>query len=578
VISVTHRECLLQVCWRCLVKKKLPIGISDFKKLIDGDYFYVDKSLFIQEIIEKGTEVALIPRLRRFGKTLNLSMLRYFFEKTEEDTGYLFKGLQIWKKEEYRALQGQFPVIYITFKDIKHSTWDHTFEDFQRLISEEFQRHRYLLEGDLLSAEEREDYLAVLGKKGSQVLYQNSLKLLIKWMYFYHKKQVILLIDEYDAPAHGAYVGKYYDSLIEFLRNLLSNCLKDSSYLKKGVLTGILRIAKESIFSGLNNVTPFSILNETFRDKFGLLESEDEELLEYYGLSEKLPVLREWYDGYRIGSCRGIYNPWSVLRCIAENGVLAPYWVNTSDNALMKQLITKSGGSLKTDIEDLLKGGFVEKKIEEGIVFPELDKNPTTIWSLLVYSGYLTIDAIPEYGIPYRLGIPNAEIRELYQAMVLEWFDKSIDEYQYRTLLESLISGEVDTFSSIFKEFVISYFSVFDVPFDESEKVYHAFVLGMLVGLKGKYDVKSNRESGFGRYDVMLFPKNTDDLGIIMEFKKAATGGKVNLESVAQSAIKQIEEKKYAVELLERGVQRILYLGFAFSGKNVLIKHKFNDL
>ncbi len=574
-MPVTHREFLSQVYWRFLVKKKLPIGISDFKKLIDGDYFYIDKSLFIQEILEKGTEVALIPRLRRFGKTLNLSMLRYFFEKTEEDTSYLFKGLQIWQKEEYRVLQGQFPVIYITFKDIKHSTWDHTFEHFQRLISEEFQRHRYLLEGDLLSAEEQEDYLAILGKKGSQVLYQNSLKLLIKWMRFYHKKQVILLIDEYDAPAHAAYIGKYYDPLIEFFRNLLSNCLKDNSYIKKGVLTGILRIAKESIFSGLNNVTPFSILNETFRDKFGLLEFEVEELLKYYGFSEKLPVLREWYDGYRIGSCGGIYNPWSVLRCIAENGVLAPYWVNTSDNALMKQLITKSGSNLKTDIEDLLRGGFVEKKIEEGIVFPELDKNPTTIWSLLVYSGYLTIDAIPEYGVPYRLRIPNVEVRELYQAMVLEWFDKSIDEYQYRMLLESLIKGDVDVFSSIFKEFVISYFSVFDVPFDESEKVYHAFVLGMLVGLKGKYDVKSNRESGFGRYDVMIIPKNPDDLGVIMEFKKADSGGKVNLESVAKSAIQQIEEKKYAVELLERGVQRILYLGFAFSGKNVHIKHKF---
>ena len=425
-----------------------------------------------------------------------------------------------------------------------------------------------------MSAGERKDYLKILGSRGSQVLYQNSLKLLLKWIYFYHKKQVILLIDEYDAPVHTAYIGKYYDPLIEFLRNLLSNCLKDSSYLKKGVLTGILRIAKESIFSGLNNVTPFTILNETFRDKFGLLESEVKELLEYYGLSEKLPVLREWYDGYRTGSCTGIYNPWSVLRCIAENGVLAPYWVNTSDNGLMKQLITAGGGRLKADIEELLKGGSVEKKIEEEIVFPELDKNPTTIWSLLVYSGYLTIDATPEYGVPYHLRIPNIEVKELYQAMVLEWFDKSIDEYQYRILLESLTSGDTETFTPVFQEFVISYLSVFDVPFDESEKVYHAFVLGLLVGLRGKYDVKSNKESGFGRYDVMLCPKKTDHLGIIMEFKKAED--KTALETTAQSAIKQIEEKRYAVELLERGVQRILYLGFAFSGKHVVIKHKIH--
>lgn len=556
------------------MKKKLPIGISDFKELIDSGSYYIDKSLLIKEIIEKGTKIALIPRLRRFGKTLNLSMLKYFFEKSEEDTSYLFKGLKIWQHPEYRSMQGQFPVIFITFKDIVHTTWANAFEHFQRIISEEFERHRYLLEGDRLSAEEKEDFLAIVGKRGSEVLTENSLKLLIKWMSFYHKQPTIILVDEYDAPVHLAYLNNYYGSLIGFLRNLLSNCLKDVSYLKNGVLTGILRIAKESIFSGLNNVSPFTILNDIFSDKFGLLEAEVKELLNYYTLSEKLPKIREWYDGYRVGSCGGIYNPWSVFQCIS-NGKFAPYWINTSDNAIIKRLLIKGGSNLKADVEILLKDGVIEKKIEEGIIFPELDKSPLIAWSLFVYTGYLTIDDTPSYGNPCRLKIPNIEVKELFQSIVVEWFDKSIDSDNYRLLLESLIVGEMATFARIFQHFMISSFSVFDIPFDESEKIYHAFVLGMLVGLKDKYDVRSNRESGYGRYDVVLFPKNSRDLGIIMEFKKAEENEEKNLEKVAKSAIKQIEEKKYSQELLDRGVHRILQIGFAFSGKKVVIVHKF---
>ncbi|MBM3191224.1 MAG: AAA family ATPase, partial [Chlamydiae bacterium] len=459
------------------MRKKLPIGISDFKELIDSGSYYVDKSLLIKEIVEKGTKIALIPRLRRFGKTLNLSMLRYFFEKSGEDTSYLFKDLKIWQHQDYRAMQGQFPVIFITFKDVVHSTWVNAFEHFQRLISEEFERHRYLLEGDLLSPEEKEDFLAIVGKRGSQVLTENSLKLLVKWMYFYHKQSIIILVDEYDAPVHMAYLNNYYSPLIGFLRNLLSNCLKDVSYLKSSVLTGILRIAKESIFSGLNNTSPFTALSELFSDKFGLLESEVEELLNYYDLSEKLPKIREWYDGYRVGDCAGIYNPWSVFQCIL-NGKFAPYWINTSDNEIIKRLFIKGGGNLKADIEILLKDDVIEKKIEEGIVFPELDKNPQIAWSLFVYTGYLTIDNTPSYGTPCRLKIPNIEVKELFQSIVLEWFDKSIDSDNYRLLLESLIAGEIGTFSRIFQHFMASSFSVFDIPLDESEKIYHAFVLG----------------------------------------------------------------------------------------------------
>ena len=557
------------------MKKKLPIGISDFKELIDGAYAYVDKTLLIQEVIEKGTKVALIPRMRRFGKTLNLSMLRYFFEKGEEDASYLFKNLNIWKSEECRALQGQFPVIFVSLKDVKCSSWEETFDAMQELISKEFQRHRYLVEKETLFPEEKEDYFKIVRKEANLALLTNSLLRLTEWMHRYHKKLVIVLIDEYDTPAHAAYAGNYYDQLITFLRNWLSGGLKDNIHLERGVLTGILRIAKESIFSGLNNINTFTVLNEPFRDKFGLLESEVKELLKDYGLESKISEITEWYDGYRIGSCKGIYNPWSVLKCIDSEGALAPYWVNTSDNALMKQLITRGTDELKADIEELLRGGIIEKTIEEGIVFPDLEKKPDTVWSLLLFSGYLTLDATPSYGIPCRLRIPNIEVTELYKSMILEWFKTSIQEPKYRMLLNSLIGGDMETFSQIFREFLLSSVSVFDVPAEESEKIYHAFILGMLIGLKDRYEVKSNRESGLGRYDVILIPKNLNDLGIIMEFKKISPFKKMDLETAVDSALKQIEDKQYSQELLDRGIQHILYIGFAFEGKEVLIRHKF---
>lgn len=559
------------------MKKPLPIGISDFKELIEGGYAYVDKTLFIEEILEKGTKVALIPRLRRFGKTLNLSMLRYFFEKTEKETSYLFKDLNIWKNAHHRTLQGQFPVIFISLKDVKYNSWEETFSVLQKIIAEEFQRHRYLMEGETLFPEEKDDYLKIIRKEANPPLLASSLQLLTKWLHLYYQKKVIILIDEYDTPAHSAYVGKYYDTLISFLRNWLSSGLKDNSYLERGVLTGILRIAKESIFSGLNNISTFTMLSEPFQDKFGLLESEVTALLKDYNLHSKLSEIKQWYDGYRIGSCGDIYNPWSVLKCIEENGALAPYWVNTSDNILMKQLITKGSSDLKVNIEALLRGDIIKKKIEEGIVFSELEKNPDTIWSLLLFSGYLTIDATPSYGSPCQLRIPNVEVSQLYKSMILEWFKKTIQESHYHLLLNSLISGDISTFSQIFQEFLFSSVSVFDIPAEESEKIYHAFILGMLIGLKDKYEVKSNRESGLGRYDVILIPKDPKQLGVIMEFKKISPFKKMDLETAAMSALQQIEDKQYDQELLSLGIHHILHIGLAFEGKQVLIRHKFKS-
>lgn len=557
------------------MRRGLPIGVSDFKSLIEGGYAYVDKTLLIEELVEKGGIVSLIPRFRRFGKTLNLSMLRYFFEKGPSDTSALFNDLKIWKKEKFRTLQGQFPVIFLTLKDVKHESWDLAYRSLRLLIAEEFLRHKEILTGNTLDAQEKELYQRILRADDDQALFERSLLYLSNWLYRFHQKKVVLLIDEYDTPAHSAFIGKYYDKLISFLRNWLSGGLKDNPSLERGVLTGILRIAKESIFSGLNNISTYTILNETFMDKFGLLEDEVKELLMEYDLIDRLSDIRQWYNGYQIGSCKGIYNPWSVLKCIEEKGALLPYWVNTSDNALIKRLLTHGADKLKADIEELLKGSFVEKTIEEGVVFSNLEKSSNSIWSLLLFSGYLTLADTPFYGTPSKLCIPNNEVTELYKSLVAEWFERTIQEDNYHLLLNSLITGDVNTFFQIFQEFLSSAVSVFDLSASEPEKIYHAFVLGMLVGLKERYEVKSNRESGYGRYDVMLIPKDSQDLGIIIEFKKVGRFEKSTLESAAASALKQIEERNYISELHQRGVRKNLYLALAFKGKKSAMLSKF---
>lgn len=555
--------------------RKIPVGISDFKELIQKNCAYIDKTLFIKELLEKEPKVALIPRMRRFGKTLNLSMLRYYFEKAQEDTSYLFTSLNIWKDEKYRALQGQFPVIFLTLKDLKMSTWERTFNKFCGLISKEFNRHMYLLEGTILTQKEKNQFEAILFEKAEQALYEDSLLLLSEWLFRFYGKRVILLIDEYDTPAHSGFVNGFYNELIPFLRNWLSAGLKDNSSLEFAVLTGILRVAKESIFSGLNNVSICTIFNKTFQDKFGLLESEVQELLQEYNLSHKLSEIKKWYNGYTIGSCSEIYNPWSVLSCIWAEGTIASYWINTSDNALINQLITRGSVQVKKDFNELLQGKIIKKKIKESIVFSDLEVDTDALWSLLLCSGYVTITETST-AENCSLKIPNEEVWEYFRSLVRIWFTQSIDQDTYNLMLSSLTKGDIETFSEIFKKFIITTFSMFDITSQEPERVYHAFVLGILVGLNGSYEVKSNRESGHGRYDVILIPKDPHNLGIIMEFKKITSSG-MSLEEAGECALQQIEVKQYATELLDRNVQRILYLGFAFDGKKVLIRSKFRD-
>ena len=552
--------------------KKLPIGIDDYKKIIEKDYTYIDKTLFIQEIIERGTELALIPRPRRFGKTINMSMLKYFFEKTKIDHTHLFSSYKIWQTT-YREFQGQYPVVFFTLKEVKQKTWELTYDKFKTLIAEEFERHAYLLDSEKLSTTEKTLFQSILDQKANQANIETSLKKLILWLDRYHNKRVIVLIDEYDAPIHMAYFCGFYSEIINFMRNWLGGGLKSNASLERAVITGILRIAKENIFSDLNHSSNFTLFNEDFGDKFGLLEEEVLTFLTDYGMSDKLEEVRKWYNGYLIGS-HSVYNPWSILN-YAQHKRFAPYWVNTSGNDLVKEQLIQKGAFFKEDFETLLLKGTISKLVDEGLVFASLKTSKEAIWGLLLFSGYLTLTELPDYvGTRFscKLRIPNQEVYALFQDLVQDYFtDTFLDSWS--DLLKALITGDVPTFSEEFQKIIMEMFSVHDLPKNASERVYHAFVLGLLTSLRESYEIRSNRESGLGRYDVCLFPKNSTNLGILLEFKKAKEGE--DLQKLSIEAIEQIQALHYVTELHSRGVQKILILGMAFQGKLICIQEKF---
>lgn len=551
------------------MNKKLPIGVSDFRKIIEENYYYIDKSIMIQELVDSGSEVLLFPRPRRFGKTLNLSMLRYFYEKTDADTSGLFRDLQIWEQgDAYRQKQGKHPVISLTFKDIKCDTWEPCMRELCQVIGEEYRRHRFLTETDLLDEDEKVQYRAVIEQTAGESAYRYGLKKLSGWLSRHYGANTVILIDEYDTPIQQGYLHGYYNEVIGFMRSLLSGALKDNVHLEKGALTGILRIAKESIFSGLNNVKIYSLLDSAFGRYFGLLEEETEQLLRDHGVEEGMEKVRDWYNGYTFGD-QTLYNPWSILN-YAESWRtgLRPHWVNTSSNDLVRQLLTESGSESKRDLEQLMRGQTIRKAIEDTVVFRDLVDSPNALWSFLLFSGYLTVVSQKwEDRLYGELRIPNREVAYLYRTIIQDWFERSIQSERHRMMLQALTEGDVDTFEPIFGDFVRKTFSQFDPAGDEPEKVYHAFVLGLLIGLEDRYEVKSNRESGYGRYDVMLIPRESGRNGVILEFKKVRRGE--TLEEAAAAALRQIEDKRYESELQDRGIRNIVKLGIAFAGKQV---------
>ncbi len=556
------------------MKKNIQIGTSDFKKLIEGNNYFVDKSMLIKEFIENGADIILTPRPRRFGKTLNLSMLRYFFDiRTKEETKDLFKGLKIENEKEIMKLQGEYPVIFITFKNQKHISFENFEDGIKVLLSNLYKEHEYLLDSDKLSEFDKNDFKEIISRKASIGSVSESISSLMGYMNKHYGRKIMLFIDEYDVPIQEGYLRGYYNEMIVLIRNLLTAALKDNPYVEKSLITGILRVAKESIFSGLNNLEVNTILRYNFNDKFGFTEKEVEELINYYGASEDIESIKKWYNGY-VFAGEIMYNPWSVLNYLKNirDGFM-PYWINSSSNDLIKRLLIKGDKEIKLDLEYLIEGKSINKIIDDTIVMAEVEDSNQNIWSFLLLSGYLK--AVRTELIRGRLNcelqIPNEEVHIFYENLIVKWFQETMTSQKYELMLTMLTTGEIDIFAGIFKHFVINNLSYFDISGTEPEKVYHAFVLGMLISLSENYEVKSNKESGYGRYDVMLVPKDVSKIGIVMEFKKIDDFLNTTIEEATKAALKQIADMKYTDELVNKGIKNIIKLAIVFKGKEVQV-------
>lgn len=557
-----------------MVVKKSPIGISDFKRIIEENYRYIDKSLLIKEILENSLIVLLI-RPRRFGKTLNMSLLKYFFEKTAEDTSYLFKDLKIWQEDNfYKEQQGKYPVIFLTFKSIKHIHWEDALLQFKFIIREEFKRHAYLLES--LSETDKDYFQKIILDQAETTDYTQSLGQLSKFLCEFHQERVVILIDEYDTPINVAFLNGFYEQIIPFVKILFESAFKDNSYLEKGVITGIFRVAKEGIFSGLNNLSEHSLLSFKFADKFGFTQDEVKGLLEEQQISDQLPEVQSWYNGYYFGNGEIIYNPWSILRFLSsvEEGC-QPYWVNTSDNQLLRTYMfqPQRDTDIRQELADLVAGKAIPKQIiHEHLTFPDLTENKSAIWNLLLFGGYLNAKNRTRQGnfFVYDLEIPNREVTYLYESFILDWVNKQVGGREILIMLEALTQGDITLFEKKLRLFAERIFSYHDTQGEESENFYHAFILGLLVNLEHSHEIKSNRESGYGRYDIVLIPRTDKNLGVVIELKSAEKQD--DLDKMAARALEQILQKNYAAELKQRELRQILQVGIAAYGKEVKMK------
>jgi len=570
--------------------RPLPIGIDSFSDLRNGGYYYADKSLFIQELIDAGqSKVTLIPRPRRFGKTLNMTMLKCFFENEREESlsqKALFEGLAISQYDYCMKHQKQYPVIFLTFKEIKSSNWISCYDKLQQSIAAEFERHNYILQSDVLTLQQKKDFSCIVGRTASQAVFENSLKDLSLYLQKYYNSKVVILIDEYDSPIHAGFLSNYYDEIISFMRGLLCGGLKGNTNLSFGVLTGILRVARESIFSGMNNLDVHTLLSPAYADKFGLIESEIVALLQERKITYDLDKVRSWYNGYAVGGIpigegstspytAKIYNPWSILKFAQSNGSFGEYWANTSDNKLIEELVQRSAEEVKIDFERILTGKSVKKTISEDIIFSSLEKNADALWSFLVFCGYLTWKSREPMQIKCEAELiaPNHEVIDCFNTLINRWFTDSKGDSDYKNLLISLKSGNISLFKERFIQSILEHFSCFDTGGKTPERVYHAYVLGMLVALSKTHVIKSNGEAGHGRYDVCIIPHDKNQVGTIIEFKAFNLEDDKTMKLAASAALAQIEEKQYEVELRKHGVTKIVKYGIVFKGKKVLISH-----
>ena len=549
--------------------KGIGIGESDFKGLRLRDNYYIDKTLFIKHVIDNESRVALITRPRRFGKTLNMSTLRYFLDCNKKDSKELFEGLKIMEQgEKYTSKLGAYPCIYLTLKDTRGTSYENMMLSLQTELVELFIEHSYLLKSEKLLDIEKEMFSTVLNLRANEVETQNAIKLLSRLLNKEFDKPVYLIIDEYDVPIQSAYVEGYYEEAVKFLRSFYGITFKDNPYLEKTVLTGVSRVAKESIFSGANNFDVYTVLDEEFSEDFGITTEEMKKVMQDYNVEENEADIKKWYDGYVIGNTDGIYNPWSILNYLTDRKLM-PYWVNTSSNDLIK-LVLKKSNTIKEQIERLLKDEKIEVTINLETVIKGIEQNEGNIWGLMLGTGYLKVVGIVDIseGI-YRVMLPNEEIKFLFRSIVRDWFRDKVTGNDLNSIMKDLITLNLKEFRKKFQILAMEMFSYMDVGGKTAENFYHAFVLGMLVSLKDTYYVNSNRESGMGRYDIMLEPKDKNGNSFIMEFKVLEDMEEKTIEETIANAKKQIEEKKYETNLRERGFNNITKIVFAFKGKEV---------
>ncbi|MCD8105901.1 MAG: ATP-binding protein [Lachnospiraceae bacterium] len=552
--------------------KKAALGITEFEDIIGRNVFYVDKTYFIRDWYNSLDQVTLITRPRRFGKTLTLNMLETFFSLRFKDRGDLFEGLSIWEDAEFRELQGTTPVINFSLANVKQDTYESMCYVLRMMFSQLFRRHSYLLESEKLSEYEKEKYSAILWEKAPDESCMNAIQFLSQCMYEHFGKKVMILIDEYDTPMLEAYTAGYWEDAIKYIRRMFHAAFKDNLWLDRGLMTGITRITQESIFSDLNNARVVTTTVEMYETCFGFTEKEVFDALEEYGLSDQKEKVKYWYDGFRFGKQSEIYNPWSIINFLSEKK-LKPYWMNTSGNALVGKLVQKGSLRIKDEFETLLQGGSIVTKIDESITYAELSNDSKTVWSWFLTTGYVRI--VQEREKDYEIKLTNYEVREAFYHLIEKWFARSYDNYT--GFIEMLLKGNLEGMQRYMEKVTMGTFSYFDVGSASSEsemaeQFYHGFTLGLIADMNDTHILTSNRESGFGRYDVSIEPRDKTRDGIIIEFKVFDPKKEETLEDTARRALVQIRDMKYETDLKARGIRRVRKYGFAFRGKEVLIE------
>lgn len=560
------------------MKKTISIGIQGFSDLRERNCYFVDKTHFIKEWWESQDMVTLITRPRRFGKTLNMSMLECFFSNKYANRADLFAGLSIWKEEKYRQLQGTYPVLFLSFASVKAGNLEEAKAQVKGEIARVYRENKYLIDTDIFDNRERERYDNVVVSM-DDVTAQDSLRNLAEWMEKYYGKKVIIFLDEYDTPMQEAYIQGYWDEFTSFVRSLFNATFKTNPYLERAIMTGITRVSKESIFSDLNNLRVVTTTSDLYAGCFGFTEEEVFAALDEYEMSDKKDEVKQWYDGFTFGEYRDIYNPWSITNYLKEKKLRA-YWAATSSNGLVSRLIRTASVDVKEKMEDLLKGQEIVVNFDEQIVYNQLDQDENAIWSLLLASGYLKADQVEYRGMLnkpwYHLTITNLETESMFENMFAGWFKNQ--DANYNDFVKAMLKGSLKEMNIYMNDVALTTFSSFDTGRRPSrktqpERFYHGFVLGLLADLRERYQIRSNRESGYGRYDVMLMPLNQQDKAIVIEFKVHEPDEESSLQDTVQSALDQIKEKNYDAELLAQGISadRICHYGFAFEGKKVLI-------